>query len=831
MPDPICYGDVVGRERSMAPFIPQSSHATSNTIINREGDLQRTWQVGGLCFETLDPEDVHIPKEQLNTLIRSIGSSRVALWQHTCRKGTTARLDSDFHNDFCREFDDRYRRTINNDQMMTTRLYLTLIYRPTPSRSLRALIRAGRRSVEEILDEQRQAIKALDDIAWQVESSLKRYNLTVLGTYRDQNKTLCSDALSFINYLLCGVWQKIQVPRGPVNEYLGSAWLHVGSETIEVRTAQSTRYAQCIDFKEYNGFTEPGILNGLMYEPYEFVITQSFSLSGKSEGEKVLRRQQRHLSNTEDGSASQIAQMEQAIDELIDGQFVMGEYHFSMMVYGESTAQVRLNTKSAMSIIEEQGFLGSLATTATDAAWYAQLPGNWFYRPRVAHLTSRNFAGLACLHSFPAGKADGNPWGDAVTIFKTPSGQPFFFNFHHASRNQDQYGAQLLGNTRIIGKSGVGKTVLLNTLFLQSQKYDNRKPGQFTTVFFDKDEGAKLCILASGGQYLSIENGQPTGMNPFRMKPSESNILFLEQLVRALASGNGQQVSTADELRISQGVRTVMRMPERMRRLSTLLQNMTEGTAIADRENSIVKRLAKWCADDGAGKRGALAWVLDCEEDLIDLETHANYGIDGTHFLDNDEVRTPITLYLLHRMKSVIDGRRFINWMDEAWKWLDDPAFAEFAGDEQTTIRKKNGLCVFATQSPRTVLESSIAPELIEQVATEIYLPNPRATKSDYVNGFGLSEAEFRIVRELPEEGHRFLVKQDSRSVVAWLDLDGFDNELAILSGTTTNNAIAMTVINEVGQDPAHWLPEFHRRRRSVESQEPGRRHGAEVVA
>ena len=781
------YHDVVRAERSMAPFIPQSSHVRHDTIVNKEGDLQRTWRVGGLAFETLDPEDVHIPKEQLNTLIRSIGSSQVALWQHTCRTQLTAQLDSDYQNDFCRQFDDRYAGTINSDQLMSAQLYLTLIYRPTPSRSVRVLVRAGRRTVNEILDEQQQAIKALDDMAWQIESSLARYNLTCLGTYKDQHGALCSDALSFINYLLCGVWQKIRVPKAPINEYLGSAWLHVGTETIEIRTPQNTRYAQCIEFKEYNGFTEPGLLNGLMYEPYEFVITQSFSLSGKAEGEKSLRRQQRHLSNTEDGSATQIAQIEQAIDNLIDGQFVMGEYHFSMMVFAHSTAQVRLNVKSAMSIIEEQGFLGSLATTATDAAWYAQLPGNWFYRPRVAHLTSRNFAGLACLHSFPSGKADGNPWGDAVTIFKTPSGQPFFFNFHHASQAHNQYGAKLLGNTRIIGKSGVGKTVLLNTLFVQSQKYDNRPGRQFTTVFFDKDEGAKLCILAAGGQYLSIHNGQPTGMNPFAMEPTEDNILFLEKLVRTLASTNHQPISTADELRISQGVRTVMRMPQPLRRLSTLLQNMTEGTAIAERDNSIVKRLVRWCADDGAGKRGALAWVLDCDEDRIDLETHANYGIDGTDFLDNDEIRTPITLYLLHRMKSVIDGRRFINWMDEAWKWLDDPAFAEFAGDEQKTIRKKNGLCVFATQSPRTVLDSSIAPELIEQVATEIYLPNPRATKSDYVNGFGLSEAEFRIIRALPEEGHRFLIRQGSRSVVAWLDLEGFDDDLAILSGTTTN--------------------------------------------
>ncbi|MBD4223050.1 type IV secretion protein C, partial [Xanthomonas citri pv. citri] len=90
--------------------------------------------------------------------------------------------------------------------------------------------------------------------------------------------------------------------------------------------------------------------------------------------------------------------------------------------------------------------------------------------------------------------------------------------------------------------------------------------------------------------------------------------------------------------------------------------------------------------------------------DQIDFTTHTTYGFDGTDFLDNEDVRTPISMYLLHRMESVIDGRRFIYWMDEAWKWVDDDAFSDFAGNKQLTIRKQNGLGVFATQMPSSLL-------------------------------------------------------------------------------------------------------------------------------
>jgi type IV secretion/conjugal transfer VirB4 family ATPase len=485
------------------------------------------------------------------------------------------------------------------------------------------------------------------------------------------------------------------------------------------------------------------------------------------------------------------------------------------MIFGESVEKVRRNTTSAMTIIQDRGFLAALVATATDAAFYAQLPCNWSYRPRVAGLTSKNFAGLSSFHNFRAGKRDGNPWGQAVMICKTPSGQPLYLNFHYSKGDEDSYDKKVLGNTRIIGQSGAGKTVLMNALLLQSQKYKSKAPLGFTSVFFDKDEGAKLCIKAIGGKYLSIKNGLPTGFNPFQMEKSEANILFLEKLVRVLVSGEGQRVTTSDELRISQAVRTVMNMPVGLRRLSTVIQNMTEGTDKEDRENSIVKRLSRWCYDDGNGRQGPFAWVLDCPTDEIDFTTHTNYGFDGTHFLDNADVRTPISMYLLHRMESVIDGRRFIYWMDEAWKWVDDEAFAEFAGNKQLTIRKQNGFGVFATQMPSSLLNSKIASALVQQVATEIYLPNPKADFNEYVNGFKVSEAEFDIIRNMGEESRMFLIKQGHQSMIGRLDLVGFDDELAILSGSVDNVELLDTITAEVGDDPNVWLPAFHERRKA----------------
>jgi type IV secretion/conjugal transfer VirB4 family ATPase len=775
----------------------------------------RIWKVNGISFETADAEDMLLRKDQLNTLFRSIGNDHVALWTHCVRRQTTDRLKSTFENGFCRDFDKKYYDSFAGYRMMANELYLTAVYRPHPSRMTKAMAKTARRSHQEIMNDQRTAIRKLDEIAYQIESSMRRYGLDELTVFEDENGVLFSQPLTFLNFLLSGEWQKVRVPAAPLNEYLGSAWIFVGTETIEIRSPTKTRYAQCIDFKDYTAHTEPGILNGLMYEDYEYVITQSYSFMQKRQGKEFLERQMKQLQNAEDGSATQIQQINVAIDQLIQGEFTMGEYHYSLMVFGDSVEKVRRNTTSAMTIIQDCGFLAALVATATDAAFYAQLPCNWTYRPRIAGLTSKNFAGLSSFHNFTAGKRDGNPWGDAVTLFKTPSGQPLYFNFHYSKGDEDSFDKKLLGNTRMIGQSGAGKTVMLNALLVQSQKFGTNAPLGFTTVFFDKDEGAKLCIKAIGGKYMYVKNGRPTGFNPFQMEPTEYNILFLEKLVRVLVSGEHQRVTTTDEQRISHAVRTVMRMPFHVRRLSTLIQNITEGTDKEDRENSISKRLSRWCYDDGRGKQGSLAWVLDCPTDEIDFTTHSNYGFDGTDFLDNADVRTPISMYLLHRMDSIIDGRRFIYFMDEAWKWVDDEAFAEFAGNKQLTIRKQNGLGVFATQMPSSLLQSKIASALVQQVATEIYLPNPKADLREYTEGFKCSVAEYEIIRNMGEESRMFLIKQGHTSMIGHLDLNGFDDELAVLSGSIDNNELLDEIIAEVGDDPDVWLPRFHERRKA----------------
>lgn len=84
------------------------------------------------------------------------------------------------------------------------------------------------------------------------------------------------------------------------------------------------------------------------------------------------------------------------------------------MVFGQpgedSLADAGRRAAQAIGAVGEASSLQmSPVDLVADAAWFAQMPGNWQWRPRDAKLSSRAFAALTSGHNFARGKRDGNP--------------------------------------------------------------------------------------------------------------------------------------------------------------------------------------------------------------------------------------------------------------------------------------------------------------------------------------------------------------------------------------------------------------------------------------
>jgi type IV secretion system protein VirB4 len=780
-------------ENPLARFVPFSSLVSEYDVITRGGDYLRAWRLDGVPFECADEHLIAERHEALCSLLRNLAGGQWAVWTHRLHRVVSDELLHPTEAGFARDLSVAYQSRLREHRMMSNELYLTLVYRPNLSRVSRAL-QSRQRSRDVIAAAQVDALRVMEERSALVSRVLRGFGPELLGA-REANGRRWSEVAEFLGYLVNGCWRPVPLAAGPLYRTLPTARLSFGGDKLELRQGDLRRYAALVDIKEYADAVQPGILNALLYEASEFIETQSFSILPRREAMRALELQRDQLIASDDVVASQVADMDLALNELGDGQFCMGEYHYSLVVFGDDVADAGRRAAQAIGAVGEASSLQmSPVDLVADAAWFAQMPGNWQWRPRDAKLSSRAFAALASGHNFARGKRDGNPWGEALALLRTPSGQPFYLNLHVSPEGEDSGDKKLPGNTLIIGSTGVGKTTFEMFLLTLTRKWSPAP----RLVLFDLDRGCEIAIRALGGRYFTLEAGKPTGCNPLQRDPTPARIQFWEQLIRTCIETSALPLMPSDERAIADAVKAVSMMPTTLRRFSTVRQNLPKTG-----ENSLYERLGRWC------QGGALGWVFDQADDrLLDLDAASVIGFDTTEFLDLPEVRTPVMLYLLQVMEELVNGERLIYVISEFWKALDHPIFSDFAKQKQKTIRKQNGLGIFDTQSPSDVLRHPIGRTMIEQSVTKVFLANPEAVREEYVEGFGLSEAEYDIVRSLGAQGgRRFLVKQGHASAICELDLSGLDDFITVLSATTDNVALLDDIRGRHGNDPFQWLP------------------------
>lgn len=795
---------------SIAEFITLSSHVSPHVVKTTGGDFLITWRLDGLPFvgrEEWELEHRHNTFNRMLQTLRAPDFVNIAFWVHDIRRRGRVDLRSSFQQAFNQQLSDEYYRRLSSEKIMQNELFLSMIYRPIVS---------GKKFVEKSSDisrlqsEQDQAITKVMELAGNVEAVLKDYAPARLGMYEADNGVVFSETLSFFGYLLNRIEEPVPVLKAPVYEYLAVSrhMFSAKSGDFVINTpAARNHYGAILNIKEYTDSTYPGILNGLKYLDFEYVITHSFSPMGRQDALKVLDRTKGMMISSGDKAVSQVAEMDYAMDQVASGNFVLGEYHFIMALYADDQPTLSLNLATARAELSNAGFVSAKEDLAVCSSFYSQLPGNWKYRTRLANVSSLNFLGLSPLHNFATGKRDNNPWGECLTVLQTTNGQPYYFNFHATHPAENSLGEKAIGNTMVIGKSGTGKTALINFLLSQVQKYEPAP----TIFFFDKDRGAEIFVRACGGNYLALDNGQPTGFNPFQCERTDANVQFLGNLVKVLAGKTSYTARDDDD--IFRAVESMLDMPMHLRSMTNFQKSLPNMG-----DDGLFARMRKWTAGN------TLGWVFDNPVDIIDLERANIIGFDYTDVIDNAEVRIPVINYLLHRLEELIDGRPLIYVMDEFWKILDGGgALKEFAKNKQKTIRKQNGLGIFATQSPEDALASDISAALIEQTATLILLPNPNASREDYMDGLKLTEAEFEVVSNLDERSRTFLVKQGHASTVCQLNLRGMDDALAVISASTDNIEVMDRIVREEAErsgvdraelSPEQWLEAFYENRK-----------------
>jgi type IV secretion system protein VirB4 len=773
----------IAREEGATRHLPYSHHVDERTVATHDGRLMQFIRLRGLLFETADTEELNYRADLRDAMLRAIGTSRYAICHHILRRRIDVDLGGEFPDSFSAELDRRWKVRQSAKQLYVNELILTVVRRPLQGKiGLLDRLRSGpgKASAETLGNDLRQLTSAVDGLM----SALAGYSPELLRV-RSEGADHFSEPLEFLSCLLNGEHRPVRLCHESIASYLPTRRISFGQETIELGPTghEPRRFMGMLSVKDYPGFTTPGMLDDILRLPFEMTVSQSFAFV---ERKAVLDRMNlaiRRMKSAEDEAVSLRSELSIAKDEVAAGRAAFGEHHTSFAISGDTLAEVDEGIAEVSAALADLGIVAVREEIALEPAFWAQFPGNFPYIARRGLVSTGNFASLASLHNFASGRASGNHWGGAVTLLETTSAGPYLFNFHVGD----------LGNFTVIGPSGSGKTVILNFLLAQARKFAPR------IIFFDKDRGAELFIRAIGGTYDRLHPELPSGLNPLRLPDTPANRQFLMDWLAVLAGG----VSAEEAADIRDAVDASYAQPVELRQLRYLVDLFRGGHR--PHSADLHARLRPWW---GEGER---AWLFDNETDRTDVDART-VGFDMTAVLDDPVSRTSAMLYLFHRVEERLDGSPAIIVIDEGWKALDDEVFVRRIKDWEKTIRKRNGIVGFATQNAEDALNSRISGAIIEQAATQIFTPNPKARREDYVGGFGLSDHEYEIVRTLPDSSHAFLVRQGNESAVVRLDLNGEKEILAILSGREKSVRLLDEIRGEVGEDPQVWMPELMER-------------------
>lgn len=777
---------IAHREAPAGARLPYARHIDDATIETRDGMILQIIKIDGLAFETADTEDLNYRKTIRETMLRSIAHARFAIVHHVMRTPVKPSLDSIYPDAFSAELDRQWSERLDGRAMFVNDLFLTIVRRPASGRMGlvdKALDVLRGASAEETAAQRARDLRELDSARDSMMASLAPYGARLLSVY-DTRLGPCSEPLEFLSSLYNGELRPVLLPDTDLGHHIPYRRISFGLEAVQLHSAPGLAQQFCamISIKDYPPHTAPGMLDDLMRLPVEMTVTESFAFVDRQIALDRMNLALRRMRAADDDAISLRRDLTIAKDDVSAGRSAFGEHHMSVCIKAATLSELDRAASDVQAAFTEEGIISVREDVNLESAFWAQFPGNFKDIARRALISTGNFSGLASFHNFPVGQESGNLWGPAVSVLETTSATPYYFNFHKAD----------LGNFTIIGPSGSGKTVVLNFLLAQAAKFNPR------LVLFDKDRGAEIFIRAIGGRYETLRHGSPSGLNPLALPDTPANRAFVTQWLTRLVTSGDEKLTTDEQAQIADAVAANYDQAIEYRRL----RYVAELFAGVRRPVSgdLASRLEPWINE------GVRAWLFDNEVDRLDLDTRT-LGIDMTSILDDPELRTPAMMYLFHCVEQRLDGTPAILVVDEGWKALDDPVFVARIRDWEKTIRKRNGIVGFATQSASDALSSQIASAIIEQAATQIFMPNPKALEDEYCRGFGLTQHELDLVRALPDTSRCFVIKHGTDSVVARLNLDGMDDILTVLSGREASVRRLDALRAEHGDDPAIWLP------------------------
>ena len=459
-----------------------------------------------------------------------------------------------------------------------------------------------------------------------------------------------------------------------------------------------------------------------------------------------------HVQETEGTAAAMVDSAAAAESDRLGAALV--ELEADGVAYGEASLTVALHGDLA-EIERLDGDVRRLFAAHDAKAvreGYGQLPV-WFSRlpaqpPRRQVRTVFVSAGLAaCLAPVfgpPKGSARSRHLDrESLAVLETPWRTAYHYDLFRGD----------VGHTLVLGATGSGKSFALNFLLVEALKYGPR------VLILDLGGSYRWLTRFLGGSYLELTPGETESglrLQPFALPSGTRAFQFLTGWVLRLLRLGGYEPGGADTTEIRARIEDLYALGAERRTLSVLTGSLPAAMWPA---------LSRWTGDGVWGRFFDNAPVGGADLEFRDWQV-----IDLAGAAEHADLCEAALAYLLERMRLEIEApgqaaRLKLMVVDEAWRYLADPAVLAYLAEAAKTWRKKNAALVLATQSAVDVTGTSGASALLESIPTKLFLANPELP-DEAGTLFRLNDSEVARIRELTPKRELYLRRPEEAAVL-----------------------------------------------------------------
>ena len=378
-------------------------------------------------------------------------------------------------------------------------------------------------------------------------------------------------------------------------------------------------------------------------------------------------------------------------------------------------------------------------------AWFSRMPAQPRRRQcRSVFVSAGAVASMAPIFGPPVGTPQsGHLRKAALAILETQWKTPYYYDLFKGD----------VGRTLVLGATGAGKSFTLNFLLVQALQYDPR------ILILDLGGSYRWLTQFLGGGYMELSPEGDAGggfrLRPFSLPAGERTFGFLAGWIARLLRIGGWTLSGEDPSEIRARVEDIYAFAPQRRTLGVLVRSLP---------SKMWPALGRW--------HGSGAWgrYFDNAADGEDLNFEDWQVIDMAGAAEHEDLCEAALFYLLERLRLSLENpdetaRVKLMVVDEAWRYLQDPAVLSYLAEAAKTWRKKNAALVIATQSAVDVTGTAGAEALLESMPTKLFLANPELPEKA-ADTFRLNPSEVNTIRGLIPKRELYLRRTDAAGIL-----------------------------------------------------------------